>query len=329
MSLVSILTQLLKICCGGQESTGPQQQQQQGQQQYSGYPGAVSQQGNAYPPQQQPTWAGVAAQNQHQFPPLSHQQQQPHQQGWQSPPHQQNHQQTYQQNHQQGLQPSHQQGWQSPPHTNGHVASSPVHLPAGGVVGPHAGQNMNSDMVNATNAQYVELRNKARKEGDEAHKCFAASQTAYKSGDGAEAHNLSVQGKSHQKKQDDLDDQAAAWIFNENNRDSPPGTIDLHGLYVKEAIERTEAAINDCQRQRREELRIIVGKGLHSQGGHAKIKPAVESLMQKYNLSAYVDQSNTGVLIVDLEGKQTGSRSRDIGGVVDALGKADEGCTIM
>ncbi|TYJ59060.1 hypothetical protein B9479_000049 [Cryptococcus floricola] len=309
MSLVSVLTQLLKICCGGQqESTGPQQQAQQ---QYGGYPGAVSQQGNAYPPQQQPTWAGVASQNQQQFPPLSHQQQQPHQQAWQSAPHQQNHQSA---------------GWQSPPQTNGH---SPVHLPGGSVVGPHAGQNMNSDMVNATNQQYVDLRNKARKEGDEAHKCFAASQAAYKSGDGAAAHNLSVQGKSHQKNQDDLDDQASAWIFNENNKDSPLGTIDLHGLYVKEAIERTEAAINDSQRQRREELRIIVGKGLHSQGGHAKIKPAVENLMQKYNLSAYVDPSNTGVLVVDLEGKQSGSRSRDIGGVVDALGKADEGCTIM
>lgn len=136
-------------------------------------------------------------------------------------------------------------------------------------------------------------------------------------------------------------------MITENNKDSPAGTIDLHGLYVNEAIERTEAAISDCQRQGREELRVIVGKGIHSQGGHAKIKPAVENLMKKYvyllirdryselieicryNLSAYIDPENTGVLVVDLEGKQTGPRSRDIGGMVDSLGKADEGCTIM
>jgi len=48
----------------------------------------------------------------------------------------------------------------------------------------------------------------------------------------------------------------------ENNKHSPPGTIDLHGLYVKEAIERTEAAIANAQRQGTDELRVIVGKGI-------------------------------------------------------------------
>jgi len=67
----------------------------------------------------------------------------------------------------------------------------------------------------------------------------------------------------------------------ENNKHSPPGTIDLHGLYVKEAIERTETAIANAQRSGTEELRVIVGKGIHSQGHVAKIKPAVQGLMQK------------------------------------------------
>lgn len=119
MSLASILTSLLKICCGSQEPTGPQQQQQH--QQY-GYQGTVNQQQTAYPPQSQPSWANVVAGGQQsQF---QHQQYQPqhHQQGWQSPMHQQH------------------GGWQSPPHQNGYPAGShgPVHLPAGGVMGPHA-----------------------------------------------------------------------------------------------------------------------------------------------------------------------------------------------
>ena len=67
----------------------------------------------------------------------------------------------------------------------------------------------------------------------------------------------------------------------ENNKLSPAGTIDLHGLYVKEAIERTESAISQAQASGQGELRVIVGKGIHSQGHVARIKPAVEELMQK------------------------------------------------
>lgn len=71
------------------------------------------------------------------------------------------------------------------------------------------------------------------------------------------------------------------YAFTANNQSSPPGTIDLHGLYVKEAIERTESAIAESQRSGMEELRVIVGKGIHSQGGVGKIKPAVQDLMRK------------------------------------------------
>ena len=119
--------------------------------------------------------------------------------------------------------------------------------------------------------------------------------TNLRQGNGERAHELSQQGKAHAAKQDQLDDQASAWIFNgeagpsriehllttANNQQSPPGTIDLHGLYVKEAIERTESAIAAAQRSGQTEMRIIVGKGIHSQNHVAKIKPAVEDLMRK------------------------------------------------
>lgn len=65
----------------------------------------------------------------------------------------------------------------------------------------------------STQHDYTQLRNQARHEGDLAHKCFADSQSAYKSGNGARAKELSNQGKAHQAKQDQMDDQAAAWIF--------------------------------------------------------------------------------------------------------------------
>lgn len=66
-----------------------------------------------------------------------------------------------------------------------------------------------------------------------------------------------------------------------NNKSNPVGTIDLHGLYVKEAIEQTEKAIANGQRSGLEELRVITGKGIHSRNHQAKIKPAVAELMQK------------------------------------------------
>lgn len=114
----------------------------------------------------------------------------------------------------------------------------------------------------------------------------------------------------------------------ENNKTQPHGTIDLHGLYVKEAIEEVDKAIANGQRSGLQELRVITGKGIHSANHQAKIKPAVADLMRKYNLSAEVDRHNAGVMVVDLTGRTGGNRSRDAGGLVDQLG-GDKDCTIM
>lgn len=74
-------------------------------------------------------------------------------------------------------------------------------------------------------------------------KAFDAASRAHESGDGARAKQLSNEGHAHQVKRDQLNDEAADWIYNANNADKGPGEIDLHGLYVQEAIERTEKAV--------------------------------------------------------------------------------------
>jgi len=105
----------------------------------------------------------------------------------------------------------------------------------------------------------------------------------------------------------------------------------LHGLYVKEAIAHTDQAIQEAKRRGDSEVHLIVGKGLHSPGGAAKIKPAIEELMQNHQLIAEMDPENAGVLIVHLGGR--GDRTR--GGVVGSdditrrLERDDEGCIIM
>ncbi|OAX33893.1 hypothetical protein K503DRAFT_699647, partial [Rhizopogon vinicolor AM-OR11-026] len=82
--------------------------------------------------------------------------------------------------------------------------------------------------------------------------------------------------------------------------DSKPGELDLHGLYVKEAISYSDKAIKEARQRGDSQIRLIVGKGLHSNGHVAKIKPALEDLMRQHNLPAEVDPQNAGILIVQL-----------------------------
>ncbi len=42
--------------------------------------------------------------------------------------------------------------------------------------------------------------------------------------------------------------------------DSAPDEVDLHGLYVHEAVERTEEAIQRAQVAGKDHLNVIVGK---------------------------------------------------------------------
>lgn len=127
------------------------------------------------------------------------------------------------------------------------------------------------------------------------------SQQAYKSGDGAEAKRLSEKAKEHAQKMDEHNAKAAEFVFRENNADSAEDEIDLHGLFVNEAIEYLEKRINASQSRNESHLDVIVGKGLHSDHG-AKIKPAVEDMCQKYGFKYSIDEENSGVIVIDFSG---------------------------
>lgn len=56
----------------------------------------------------------------------------------------------------------------------------------------------------------------------------------------------------------------------------------------------------------------------------------VQRVDTRYNLSAHIDPSNTGVLIVDLDGRENNGRTRDAGGLVDQMDRDQGGdCVIM
>ena len=75
-------------------------------------------------------------------------------------------------------------------------------------------------------------------------------------------------------------DVALAWFwlrsYPENNTDSQPGEIDLHGLFVKEAIEYTDQAILSAQSRGDSEIHLIVGSSIRfqiSQQGPDEVRP--------------------------------------------------------
>lgn len=191
------------------------------------------------------------------------------------------------------------------------------------------------NQINQHDGHYMALRAKANEQGDLMGRCFQQSHEAYGRGDGAHAKELSEQGKQHERTMVSLNAEASAWIFrgecdilfsescrpcdldreqpgtasrttvsflsysSDARQDSKPGEIDLHGLYVKEAVSYADKSIQEARQRGDAEIRfivgelhsspracrhysvIILGKGLHSDGHVAKLRPAIEDLVKK------------------------------------------------
>lgn len=127
------------------------------------------------------------------------------------------------------------------------------------------------------------------------------SQQAYKRGDKKAAGELSAQAKKQYAIAEQYNAKAAEYVFIENNRDSDDNDIDLHGLYVKEAEYILKQRIISGIRKNQSTLDCIVGKGLHSKNGIAKLKPAVEELCKESNMRTWIDPKNSGVLHIDIK----------------------------
>lgn len=103
------------------------------------------------------------------------------------------------------------------------------------------------------------------------------SQAAFRSKNGALAKELSMQAKAIHLRVEEHNSAAARLYFEHHNKGAPAGTIDLHGLFVKEAIRRLEAFVAKAQKGQMGTIRVVVGAGNHSQDGVQRIRPAVET----------------------------------------------------
>src|SRR5699024_11088802 len=84
---------------------------------------------------------------------------------------------------------------------------------------------------------------------------------------------------------------AAAAILLENNENNPKDTIDLHRLFVKEAIQALDNFLTNQILSLKDEglpskeVTVITGRGKHSQSGVPKIKPAVIDRLEQRSLT--------------------------------------------
>ncbi|KAF8752013.1 Small MutS-related domain [Rhizoctonia solani] len=123
------------------------------------------------------------------------------------------------------------------------------------------------------------LRSQARLEGDKMSMAFTASQ--------------------HQEKMHKLHDEAANQIFKEKNDGRPADEVDLHGLYVKEALSRLSRYLREAPVAGQTTVRVITGKGIHSEG-EPQLIPAVEESLRSKGLRHHTDPNNAGVVVVEL-----------------------------
>lgn len=170
----------------------------------------------------------------------------------------------------------------------------------GGLIVGNRGQQR--DYNHADDSQYKKLRADADRESSKYRELSGQAKRAYESGRKEEASSLSKEAAVHQRKADEFNGEAAQFVFRANNADSGPDEIDLHGLFVREALSALDYRISAGIRQNENHLNVIVGKGLHSENHIAKLKPAVEQFCQQRNLQWEVQHGNAGVLVVRLPG---------------------------
>ncbi|KAG8916136.1 hypothetical protein FRC02_004169 [Tulasnella sp. 418] len=116
------------------------------------------------------------------------------------------------------------------------------------------------------------------------------------------ARKLRKNAEMYEQEQVRLNKIASDLIYQSANHGNGPEVIDLHYLYVREAIERTEIAIRRARKLRIRELRIIVGRGNNSRDFQAKLRPAVLKWLRRNGYPSALHRNNNGMVIVDLRG---------------------------
>jgi hypothetical protein len=116
-----------------------------------------------------------------------------------------------------------------------------------------------------------------------------------------ERDDLFKQANQAKDRLEQIENATARVIFNTKNKGYGMDQMDLHGLRVEDALEFVNERLNTIETLppgQFKQLTIIVGAGHHSEGGIAKIKPAVTDLLVKRHFFFENDPNNEGQILV-------------------------------
>ncbi|XP_015273829.1 PREDICTED: NEDD4-binding protein 2 [Gekko japonicus] len=128
---------------------------------------------------------------------------------------------------------------------------------------------------------YDDFRAEAFLHQKEWHECLRKAGEAYRMGMKPVAAFYVQRGRLHEQKMKEANHDAAVQIFETVNASSlPENLLDLHGLHVDEALDHLSRVLQEkteecSQAGGKPYLYVITGKGNHSLGGVARIRPAV------------------------------------------------------
>ena len=144
-------------------------------------------------------------------------------------------------------------------------------------------------------------REKSAQYGQLMKEAFENSQKAWKSGDKQKAKEYSDLGYEYREKMQTYNSYAVKIVASAKNIQRESDEIDLHGLYVEEALQFfTETIKKKLYGKEIDTLKVITGKGLHSKDG-PKIKKNIIDFCLKNNLNVEEDKTNEGCLLISLK----------------------------
>ncbi|XP_071478990.1 uncharacterized protein [Diadema antillarum] len=140
---------------------------------------------------------------------------------------------------------------------------------------------------------YDDYRAEASLHYRQRNECFKKAAKAYHSGQKELALHYSTQGRLHSMQLKEANVRAAALIVQQRRQETGEDKLDLHNLHLEEALQVLQEVLMEKEQQwgrRRVDhgspsqnryLEVVTGRGKHSHGGMAKLRPAVETFLQQ------------------------------------------------
>ncbi|NWU98862.1 N4BP2 protein, partial [Upupa epops] len=137
--------------------------------------------------------------------------------------------------------------------------------------------------------QYDDLRAEAFCHQQKRQECLKKAGEAYRMGMKSVAAFYAHQSRLHEQKMKEANHAAAVQIFEKvNTALLPMNVLDLHGLHVDEAVNQLSRVLQEKSEEYQRTggkpyLSVITGRGSHSQGGVARIRPAAIRYLTSHN----------------------------------------------